>query len=162
MGIRPGITTVEQAQTILGAHPWVGGVDFYLNEMLVVPWTGIQPGFVGTATAGHITYSPERGDIYQIWVPTTLTMGDLYLSMGEPSGIAFFAADLSNPFAAVVEIEYHAHFLILIMDTPCPLNPDNFWKSQLTIFVISESYRDILRGFHPWDQTWFQGKNAWC
>ena len=163
MGIRPGVTTVPQAQTILRAHPWVEAIDFYQNEILIVPWTGLQPRVVDPSIAGHVTYSRERGDIYQIWIPTAVATGELFLLIGEPTHVAFFPRDLSNPSSrVVVQYEYFDRFLVLLSEMPCPINLADFWKSRVTVYIISEGFRDIESGFIPWHRKWFEGETAWC
>lgn len=98
MGIRPGAMTAEEAVAILDAHEWVGEVEVSLNDVTRRPdtllwnWSGSQPGFIQDTIFGN----PYRGNlrvrdgiVSAIWIPTTVSLGDIWLVWGQPDEFAF-------------------------------------------------------------------------
>src|SRR5690348_5410752 len=52
MGIRPGLTTAQQAQVILQAHPWVDSVTYVGTTNITWRWSGRQPTWINSTTEG--------------------------------------------------------------------------------------------------------------
>jgi len=98
IGIRPGVTTADEALAVLEAHEWIGDVELAYNRVTGAPnaaiwsWSGSQPPLILDTLYG----SPYRGNlriqdgiVTAIWIPTTITAGDLRLLWGKPDQIAF-------------------------------------------------------------------------
>jgi hypothetical protein len=96
MGIRPGVTTVDEAVALLSAHEWVGEIEISigLNQLpntVLWTWSGRQPGFIQDTIYGN----PYRGNlrirnrmVTAIWIPTTVALGELWLLGGNPDVFA--------------------------------------------------------------------------
>jgi hypothetical protein len=98
IGIRPGATTADEALAILEAHAWIGDVELAYNRVTGAPnaaiwnWSGSQPQLIqdtlyGSPYRGNLRI--ENGLVTAIWIPTTITAGDLWLLWGKPDEFAF-------------------------------------------------------------------------
>ena len=91
MGIRPGMTTVDEAIGILKEHKWVEQVT--VGEHAVVwLWNGVQPEFLYNALFG--TAGPFGGvllisgeTVRSVTLYSQFLPGDLYLALGQPNPI---------------------------------------------------------------------------
>jgi hypothetical protein len=83
-GIRPGITSVDDAVDILKAHEWVAAVDVTDRQMLRVAidwtWSGQQPDFI--TGEGHIEL--WNNTVQSISIPTRISYSDFLNAFGSP------------------------------------------------------------------------------
>jgi hypothetical protein len=79
-GIRPGVTRLPEAVTILDTHPWVGQIT--IDAALATPsraglvmwqWNGQQPAGLDTSRAAWL--SSEGNIVRSMTLPTTLPSG---------------------------------------------------------------------------------------
>lgn len=87
MSIRPGVTTAEDAATILRAHEWVSEATVLYNrsgQIYVIQWSwsGTQPRLVDTSKQAHL-YARDN-IVTSITAPTTVPFGDIWLTLGKP------------------------------------------------------------------------------
>jgi hypothetical protein len=98
IGIRPGVSAADEALAILEAHGWIGDVELAYDRVTGQPnaaiwnWSGSQPNLIQDTLYGR----PYRGNlriqdgiVTAIWIPTTITAGDLRLLWGKPDQVAF-------------------------------------------------------------------------
>jgi hypothetical protein len=101
MGIRPGVTTVEEAIIILEAHEWVSAVDvnFYTDGSATISWAwnGRQSKYIDDDRDAYLGVSPSRVvtamDIY-----TQFTFGDFLLWRPPDQGGLYCGAGAAVPF----------------------------------------------------------------
>jgi hypothetical protein len=93
IGIRPGVTTVDEAVELLSSHEWVGGIDV---DLLAIRWrwTGAQPAWIDAREPAQIWLDGER--VTGIEFKTRLTLGDMRLTFGEPHGTDVRASSLGG------------------------------------------------------------------
>lgn len=87
MGIRPAGTGVNEAYEHLRAHPWVEEAIFWdirLQFSIEWRWNGRQPPYLRDRPLVEIR---NRAEIEYIAVPTTLTVGELWLALGAPDSM---------------------------------------------------------------------------
>jgi hypothetical protein len=87
MGIRPGMTTAEEAATILQGHEWVSEATVLYNRsrqiyLIQWSWNGTQPRVVDTSKLAHL-YARDS-IVYSITTPTLVPFGDIWLTLGTP------------------------------------------------------------------------------
>ncbi|MAS36693.1 MAG: hypothetical protein CL610_22000 [Anaerolineaceae bacterium] len=91
MGIRPRVTSIDEAVRLLEAHSWVQSVTvdyIYLDAMTRYPvqvyweWSGQQPSLINDA--GNRELWLFSRDVVSIDVDTGIAMGELILAMGKP------------------------------------------------------------------------------
>jgi hypothetical protein len=93
MGIRPGMTTLDEAIAALAAHEWVRALDLQdaPNEdrrsgTIWWSWSGAQPDYIYARLSGRIELRDEEGDgtavVTRLEIPTTIPFADLYILLG--------------------------------------------------------------------------------
>ncbi|MBI1257860.1 MAG: hypothetical protein GC204_10350 [Chloroflexi bacterium] len=102
-GIRPGVTTFNQALGILHTHPWVNEVsEVYASPKSVASgtiliywtWRDAYP-YGGRATPQGIAVT-DQGVVVQLYLTTTIPFGDLWLTLGGAQGeLSNFLSDTS-------------------------------------------------------------------
>ncbi len=86
MGIRPGVTTREEAIAILEAHTWIGEVSYPQTESIIWQWNDLQPPALNPVQGDFAGYIRLNGDniVLGITVPTRLRFGDISLLFDKP------------------------------------------------------------------------------
>jgi hypothetical protein len=87
MGIRPGVTTPEEAAAILEAHDWVSeAVVSYdrTGHIYLIQWSWNESASALVDTS-KLAYLFARADVVQsIAMPTTIAFADIWLTLGKP------------------------------------------------------------------------------
>lgn len=91
MGIRPGVTTLDETMLILTGHSWVKQVEnmvitgFPVDAAagwLLWEWSGEQPAWIDSRQRGEVQITQSRVKV--IRVGTTMQLGDVKLMLGVP------------------------------------------------------------------------------
>jgi hypothetical protein len=105
MGIRPGLTTVDEAMTILYEHPWVDTVIRLAEfDRLIVTWAAGSHALVDTDLLGRLRYS--NGIIQDISVQTCVPLGHLWMAYGPPARVVRSATSDNRPPGAAYRLWY--------------------------------------------------------
>ncbi len=124
LGIRPGITTDEQAQVLLVAHPWVTELVVYRDtggqvRNMVWDWNAQAPPLMGLS--GVLDVFANR--VVRITLRTFIPTGDMWLVYGPPPRVhaesIFFLAD------------YHEQGFISFSNISC----GTFWQGWVAIMI---------------------------
>ncbi|MFN8452562.1 MAG: hypothetical protein U0521_29140 [Anaerolineae bacterium] len=142
-GVRPGVTTLDEAVALLEANPWVGRVVVRQNAtftFLYVEWSDQAPAFVENADSQLPTYLWVRNDIIQlILIPTRIPFGEIWLRLGAPSRGSFAVSGYrhsltlgNRPNTRHVALYYDGQVTV---DTRvyCPVSLALFWSAPATI-----------------------------
>jgi hypothetical protein len=94
MGIRPGVTTVEEAMAILEAHDWIAGVNRYEATdgrgvtSLTAAWSGAQSDFIDDSE--ELWMGVEDNIVQGVFVSTRIPLARIWLLFGVPeySGVS--------------------------------------------------------------------------
>lgn len=122
MGIQVGITTVDEAVTILRAHPWVSDLREFGRDVSW-RWSGEQPLYLdGKRTGWLLGY---EGVVFSLKMTTTISLGDIWLHTYPESGRVFSEVSSATPFS-VYRAPNLQYALIFSLDSPCP--PARFWR----------------------------------
>jgi hypothetical protein len=110
MGIRPGITTISEAITILNAHPWIESISAPPSAnrreeaVLVLNWNGAQSQYIDAQATSTLT---TCGDwICGLAIATNLELGTFLLEFGQPDS----ATLRSIPDAPRATVIYAANY----------------------------------------------------
>jgi hypothetical protein len=152
-GIRVGVTTRDQAEAILRAHPWVGTI-FTTPAQLSWRWNGAQPAIIDGARDGLIGLG--GGVVQRLRIQTTIPYGALWLALGAPddallvrpaSRYAAFQISLYDPDSVGASL-FGANaaesgedaprggwtrMVLIIHSFGCPAAPRAFWGSTTTL-----------------------------
>jgi hypothetical protein len=85
MGIRPGVTMVDEAVRLLQANAWVSSVEQDGTVDIRWTWSGLQPRFILDSKPGYLTIAADRQRIAKVTLNTTLVVGDFWLMWGAPT-----------------------------------------------------------------------------
>lgn len=129
MGIRPGITTIDEAAAILRANPWVGHIEQESNNFgTTIKWTWNDqiPERIIPTSSGLISAAQTSGKplVDGITISSFLQLGEVYVVLGLPD-----AEKMSSTGYAVgaeyAYVNYMALYkqenLFLIFDQGCPI-----------------------------------------
>ncbi|MBI1278947.1 MAG: hypothetical protein GC179_12535 [Anaerolineaceae bacterium] len=144
MGIRPGVTTIEKAITLLEASRWL---DHYkLNaqgNQITLVWNNHSPSWLSKDN-DHL-FSGSRlsiidGRVASIALDTNLKLGDMKLIFGDPllqnANVNIIYGNLILGYSAT----YADSGLAMNAYVPCNMK-NNHFNYQSNVFVV---YRDII------------------
>ncbi len=82
MGIRPGLTSRQEAIAILRAHPWVGetsmeSAQLAMTSAITWRWSGLQPSFINGSSGGELRTAGNM--VTAIYVTLAIPFGDFLL-----------------------------------------------------------------------------------
>jgi hypothetical protein len=147
MGIRPGLTPFNEAQTLLRNHPWTKNVLFIdpINDpntrFLIWDWTGQQPAWIDARWQGELrsVYGIVRG----LRLQTRLTMADIWLLFGSAqTGTRVFGAQLpglesTRSMVTTIGV-YDQQGLLIRASLPRTAGLETFWRSRVEIESANE------------------------
>jgi hypothetical protein len=127
MGVRPGITTADEAKSILEAHPWVENVNVAISTLgygtLHWSWSGQQPDFINR---NHYGLSQIGVPVIEsVLIRTHIPFGDIWLAFGAPER---GSADSLYHIA-----DYPIYGFSIRTYTEC----EDFWDAPADIFIAS-------------------------
>ncbi len=166
MGIRPGVTTLNDVRQILEGNEWVEQIEMeigrgYADEITYINlnwvWSGLQPKFINGQIKGYVTWTPQTGRIENISISANIRFYDLYTVLGQTEfGSAFY-----NNFAYTIpHIIYSASYFdaasntIAGIDTSiaCPGTFPYFWKEHAEYGISSRTGRGTFTPFYQLDE----------
>jgi hypothetical protein len=153
MGIRPGITTMDEAVTLLEKHEWVKQV---IRQGMIVHWfwNGREPAFLDGITAPSLSavVINKQQVVGSMRLPTTLPAGFIYLLIGRPMS---YRVDPSNHLTDVTSAHYlyvSIWFDVLAVSAAveCPTRLDTFWHESGELSLVSNPV--IYHYWSQWDR----------
>lgn len=106
MGVRPGVTSVEEAMQILQSHPWVAeGIESREFSRIVVVWDSAEPSLIDTGTSGRFSFA--GGVIQNINIRTRIRLGDLWAGSGQVDWAIQIPASINRPPGRAFRLGYH-------------------------------------------------------
>jgi hypothetical protein len=135
LGIRPGVTTVDEAVAILEAQPWAADITlaggFETGSQygsITWRWDG-QPVSNGEEYGGELRVI--RDVVHTMTLRTPMTFGDIWLLSDRPEeGLFIYIGQLRQPPPRYL-IEYYLGDLTVRTVVSCR----SFWQQQALIFV---------------------------
>jgi hypothetical protein len=128
LGIRPGMTTAEDAAARLRAHPWMIDV-IQTRDQIIWRWSGAQPAAIDATQRGLIGLG--GGLVRTLRIQTRVSFGEWWAYLGPPS-----RATLVRPLSRVSAFQiatYDAGGWQVISSFACPVVPGAFWGSLTTL-----------------------------
>ena len=80
MGIRPGVTSQEEAEKVLNESKWVEKITFVSSTYISWTWSGQQPDWINQAFDGSLSLYNDR--VIDVQFGTLLRFGNILLGMG--------------------------------------------------------------------------------
>lgn len=162
MGIRPGITTLDEAAGLLKSSGWVYRlIDRRNLGMFSWTWNGTQPAFIDGSQKAWLQPDPLHPTVVNsINIPTVTSIGKISLILGKLYAyrMQFFAGGVmpQTGILAYYSINYSNYPISANGTVDCPLRWINFWTSTAII-----TYRvNAAQSETDWgDQL---RHNSWC
>jgi hypothetical protein len=127
-GIQLGVTTKDEALTILNNHPWIGQI-FIGDTQISWRWSGHQPALLDGQRDGLIGL---RGGVARLLrLQTRVQFGEFWALLGRPDG-ALLVRPLTR-YSAFQIVEYEDAAILVISAVNCPATPVDFWSSTATL-----------------------------
>lgn len=167
LDLHPGSTTMLEADTLIRNQRWVGRVEHSLNALNGQPgaifwtWNGEQPAFFADLGRGSIrSFNGER--VSEVEVEVSLTLGDVWLSLGPPDAYATTVQGASFPHIALDFVMLYRNFAILGI-TNCPYY-DRWWQSGITLSLrrVHAFTGPFQADNQPMARRIKQLERAWC
>ena len=145
MGIRPGVTTMEEAMAILESHESVILVNNHtvVNNQSVPPkafgditweWSGLQPSLIDKNVVGQLWI--DQGQVARMSIGTRIRLGDIWQLLGQPQHGDVFGSDTDDTLRAL-QATYTNIPLGIEAISYCPINATTFWQAPLRIIAGS-------------------------
>lgn len=154
MGIKPGVTTVDQAVKILGNSNWVQSLDMTYAQtqgLIMWSWSGLQPKWLfgkGIIDTEDMDNNGTR-EVFTIQFNTTVSLSQIALIYGDKPDYSWFALDSSTPSAPLDHIPHRIYYenygVEISSNIPCPID-------IRTMRTIWDSTTEIWFGFF-WDDV---------
>ncbi len=128
-GIRPGVTTADEAVAILEMHPWVAEVS--TGESRVTwRWNGAQPFPTDSNDGGSLGFSREV--VHTITLETGARLGDLWPVLDQ-QGAFSYVGTVGLPDGYMVK--YRTDYLTVLTEVNCR----SFWERENVTLISSVS-----------------------
>jgi hypothetical protein len=130
MGIRPGVTSLDQAIYVLEEHEWVGHVNYsdiaLPDQIIWWDWTETSPLFVDSVIPGRLDIA--GGIASRITISLNTTYGDIALISAMPDKHLLSDAN-DNGFCEYVAY-YQNNSMMLDFDNTFfpPITPQSLWR----------------------------------
>lgn len=160
-GIRPGVTTSEEAFAILQNHPWVNAIwgvngaaypGGDLSPLIYWRWSENYPfaGDVPFGQQGIMVMS--RGVVRQIYLTANIPFGDIWLTLGDPdSGVVDYIFDTPKN----ILIENTSLFsdagasVTARLSTDCAVRFPDLWRAGVYMWLQDGSTLDAGNVAYP-------------
>lgn len=145
LGIQPGVTTVDEALTLLRAQRWIRNPKAGAttrNTQIIWTWSDEIPAFAGEPNTFNNSYIFARNNIVSyIRLTTRIPYGSVRLIMGEPQTGSL---QPSTP-SAYNRLYFHTAGYFegrVAFDTnlTCPARPPEFWNDPVVIIYSDGSF----------------------
>jgi hypothetical protein len=145
MGIRPGVTTMDETYDLLKSNKWVGEIR-QRSGSIEWTWSDLAPNLIDRRYPGYAQHSnipSEDCCVGSLKFNSRFTLGDLYLLLGKPQRTYIIRAPSDY---ALVSISYVEQKIRLFSSVGCPINRQTIWQIQLETYIESKTLYDYEGG----------------
>ena len=139
-GIRPGVTTLDEAVTHLRANPWVRSITPQISPRtrpasgaVVWTWNGTQPFSVDSQLGGSLAI--QGGVVTRITLPTRVTVGETWLALGPAARGRVTHAGYPYERYDVDYLGYPERGLTVQVIVERPVTVTSFWSAPATYII---------------------------
>jgi hypothetical protein len=157
IGIRPGVTTRDEALAILRGHPWIATVDTLLGERgLTWTWSGQQPAALrGGYTENSILLG--EGIVRRIDLRTGETLAAYLIVIGKPDQWEVSSWSTGSPATNIFRdyllqsVTYDAYQMEVSALGMCPLGLRDRWalSTHISMFALQSRGSFTYNHFDP-------------
>lgn len=144
-GIRPGVTSADEAEALLIANPWVTAVN-RTSTHISWHWSGAQPVYIDADAQGILYLGNER--VSTMSVSLNVSYGEVWSLLGAPdSAVMVRPASRSTAYQIV---DYSAQGVAIVSSLSCPMRPAAFWTSATALRLGANTFSEAMNGV-PYD-----------
>ncbi|MBN1964240.1 MAG: hypothetical protein JW910_06315 [Anaerolineae bacterium] len=151
-GIRPGVTTLDEALAILAAHPWVGEIAQQASDETANSgtqgsirwrWNGSQPAPLRTGDDNRLLHIDRI--VAYVSLGTIVPLGDMWLLLGRPERGAFLGQSANSLIGSldgrrILQVTYLGRGVALEAAWQCPVDWRTYWQAETTIIFTHRLY----------------------
>ena len=136
-GIRPGVTSKDEALPRLRAHPWVAQIipDLYADYgegWMHWRWSPDKPAFIPEENSNSL-WVDNRNMVKNIEIRTTVPLGVMLLFLGDP--------DWSNVYPlgdTLIQVNsaYVSRSFFILFQVSCTASIMEFWQTPVSIYWV--------------------------
>ncbi len=162
LGIRPGVTTRDEAIAILESHEWIGEVTVNEREIFA-RWNNVLWGTTfnpNTSGGLHFTIINNLVAIITYSIPVKIV--DLLINLRSPSFVVYNYVTFNGINIYSVEIYYDSLRSLMRIVSDCPTTPNPLYAADVLITMRFALLNEgDFRGYeHGYDG--FKIINHWC
>ncbi len=135
-GIRPGHTRIDEALSLLRAHPWITEIDesFYHLYGVYWRWSPLRPPLIQERGSNTLWFDSQNR-VSSVELLTHIRLGDARLLLGAPASWTW-----AFPQSDLIQINnlYPDHYLVLFYNVPCSASMNEFWHTEIGVAWHSE------------------------
>jgi hypothetical protein len=141
MGIRAGVTSADEAEAILRAHPWVTSINrTALN--ISWRWNGAQPPEIAADAQGLIYLRGAAAPIVStLRIALNTQFGDVWALFGAPGSAALMRPSRST---AYLMADFEQVGVQVIAAMRCPATPGSYWAGQLSLHLGELTFTELM------------------
>jgi hypothetical protein len=114
MSIRPGLTTMDEAQRLLNENQWVDKITFANDTYIAWTWSGKQPSWINQTPKGSLSGTNDL--VTALQVSSLVRFGDMQLDMGSNGILEQWAYQMGRYATYTVSFPNHHLKLNFIVD----------------------------------------------
>ncbi len=159
MGIRPGVTTVDDAVMLLEANEWVTHEFTYdLGSVYSWSWSGRQPAIIDASERFRINTSTTVGGdkiVYEMDIHIKASIGSIMLLVDNPLSFLVLknSGELGSHSANVVYLRYDN--MRIEGATFCPSTVEDVIGQRATMILYDRHNANFFPEEHFWDYRYF-------
>jgi hypothetical protein len=146
-GIRPGLTTADEALSILRQHAWRGRIALrYFDAAAgdgIISWLWDDPSLDSLPAYLGVQLRVRKGVVWNVTLPPDIPYSEVWFAFGRPSESRWSITNLLNSphFRIEREAVYAPEGLTVNSRMRCPAKLEDLWQANSTIQLGEPVYR---------------------
>jgi len=144
-GIRPGVSSADEAEMLLKNDPWVTSVN-RTSTHISWRWNGSQPAYIDANAQGILYLGSER--VATMSISLSISYGEVWSLLGAPhSAILVRPASRSTAYQIA---NYSTLGVEIVSSLSCPVRPTAFWTGETALRLGATTFSEAMNGV-PYD-----------
>ncbi len=138
-GIRPGVTTADEALRLLLANPWNGRVvTSYYDASAgdgIITWVWNEAALAGVERFGGVRLRVRDRVVWNITLPPGIPLSDVWFAFGAPTGGDWTIVNtLTSPGYRIEQaLNYTGKQIVVTSRVLCPAKLIDFWRARSVV-----------------------------
>jgi hypothetical protein len=141
IGVRPGVTSADEALAILAAHDWLQETMVSYNrngEIYLIQWSWREsaPSLLDKSKRGYVF--ARDGVVRSISMPTTITFADIWLILGTPDRGGMESPERAATSTFFQTVGYLDGSMAFESMVTCPVTLAAVFQTRVSIFFLAD------------------------